>query len=253
MAQKKTVAETNLTTSLQAVFEDIAVIQENTVLQYSTLKNVESELDAYLYTARTGVQVMETIRFPWNKVFAAANTSVENLDRKKVMIFVEKQLEDWIKTRPVSASGGSALEPEFAKEMPKILHSILKSAGNKMKIDGLATAYALKTERGLDGETLAHISGQIRAYTYTDPNFSIGKGGMASVYRLADEKGKETGVEVAEAAPGTGPKDSKVLERFTKTAKSLGFTSKSQFVTARNSGAVTIGDLRTWLTKHKAS
>ena len=231
------------------VWSSLAVTTEQgTVLEVATMQAVKDDLDAYLLMVRSGIMATD-IRFPWNKVLEATGQSAENPDIRKVMTYCEKSFQEWRANRPVGGASGLVLEPEFAKEAPKQLHSILKSAGNVMRIERLTMAYAIKTERAMDQETLDHVGSQLRAFAQQDEHFHISRGPMGSVYRVKDDKGKDTGVEIAEVGATPAKSGSKIPERFTASVKQLGFASKSQWERARSEGAQTFDQLKAWIQK----
>lgn len=236
-------------------FTDVLVQTDaGTPLVGETMRNVDIELDSYLHQARTGIMADE-IRFPWNKVFQATNQKINAPDKRKILSFVEKQLDGWLSSRPVGTSQVS-LDPEFKEEAPDLLHTILKSAHNKMKLDGLVVAYCLKSDKELSDTNTDFVREQLRAYIRTDSAFYVSRGGMASVYRIKDAKGKATGLQVEESAPAArgsgGAADKKTFQRFTATVKEV-VKSKANFERAKSdlkTSEPSVSQLREWMSEH---
>lgn len=236
------------------IWSEIAVTTDSgTVLELATLDLVRAEFEAYCFQQRTGVNIMDEIKvpgkFPWNVIFANAGTSYGEAGfEKKVMSYLEKLLKQY--QPKTAASTGEQLDPSFEKAAKVVLHKLLKNAGNKMKIDSLAALYAMANDEGTDEDNLDHVRKQIRAFIskYNDA-FDISRGGLATVVRLQDEKGKATGEKPFALTESLG--GSKEVQRYTKSVVALGFTSKRQFEQAKADGAVTLAQLKDWLTKHK--
>lgn len=186
---------------------------------------------------------MDQIRFPWNKVFAAAGVDPSDPNRGKVLDYVEKQLEQWLKHRPTATAGAPTLDPDFKKEAPKVLHALLKSSGNKMKLEGLVTLYCIKTERDLSEENQDFVRTNLRAYIYQDEAFHITRGGMATVYRTTDEKGKETGVEIEEPSM-TASSSNKAFQRYSKHVQDTGISKADFDMLKRKHGSVTMSMIK---------
>lgn len=144
----------------------------------------------------------EVARFPWKRIFEVLDMDPQSPDKKKLFSYLEENLSEWTAKR--SAFGGGAgqtvVDAAFAKEAAKNLHPLLSSAGNVIDFNTLIGLYAFKTETAPSEENLAHIREQMRLYFKQHPDtFAITGKGIAKVFRLADAKGKSTGVEVPEA------------------------------------------------------
>ena len=193
----------------------------------------------------------DAIRFPWNKVLAAtAQKDSSTPDKGKILDFVEKNFNEWFKSRPLTRTTGVDLDPDFNKAAGSVLHPLFKNAGNEMKIDGLAMAYAIKTDAKTTELVLSGIRDQLRAYCHAhSEQFHITRGGLATVYRIADASGKPTDVKIKETAT-LGSNNGKALERYTKAMAEYG--TKAQFTAAKAAlglNAITPEQFKNWMAK----
>lgn len=162
----------------------------------------------------------DSIQFPWRRLLEVAGEDPANPDKDKILSLVGEQFDAWIASGRASQFPGALLDARFEKDAPKVIHAILKGAGNRLRLDALAAAYCLRTAQRLDDDALTFFKEQMRAYVtkHHTGAFSITRGGSATVYRVKDEKGKATGAAIPDAEPVNG----KALQRYTSTVKDVG-------------------------------
>jgi len=209
------------------------------------ISRLTDELDAFLYFERTGVKVMEDIRFPWKKLLDRLEMSVEAVDKDKVSDYLREQFDEWLKTRPLPLR----LEPEFAKELPSLLHTLLKDACNEMKIQPASIMVASWTRRPFDMETLAFVGDQIRLFLGTDQKHFQLSG--QTIFRIADDRGRPTDVVIHRNTSAIA--SDQVVKRFTSTIREAfpGLTQEQFHDAKRHHNArLTFGQLQAYVARH---
>lgn len=141
--------------------------------------------------------------FPWKKVLHSCGMTPRTVDKAKLFHYLETELDEWLATRPATTAVAH-VDPAFAVSAPKILHDIMRTCKDRIKLEGLVMAYAIRSESDLDPESLDYIRGQLKTFLARDPHYHLSRGPIPTVYRLTDAKGKETHVEIAEPTPPTG-------------------------------------------------
>lgn len=222
--------------------------ETGTPLVAYTIKLLSHELDQYLQQERTGIHMALKKGLPWKAILAELNMSAEQVDHKKVLSFLEKDLDSTLENWAAKVGPVETISPEFMRHAKSRLHKLLKAQGNEANIYVLGTMYAFEHEDKQDRATIEEAAHQIRLYCKTDPAFSVGVGGIASVRRIKDENGKATGMQPhpARGEGGTAKGKNKPVERYTGKVQALGM-SKAQFLAAKSKGAQTLDDLKSWL------
>lgn len=227
-------------------WQDIVEKSEaGTPLVAYTLRQVNHELDEYIQQHRTGVKMALKKGLPWKAILAELNMDPDNVDHKKVLSFLEKDLDSTLETWASRQGPSKVVDPAFAKSAKTRLHTIMGKR-NEMPLIAVATLYASEHEDNVDSDTISDIASQIRMYTKTDNSFSVGIGGAATIRQLKSKDGKPTGTQAhpprGEGGSGAGHK---AVQRFTNKVQALGI-SKAQFEQAKAKfhGMPTMDDLK---------
>jgi hypothetical protein len=237
----------------------LVVTEAGTILYLATMQKLTYELEAYLQAARTGIDMPRLVN--WNSVAKESGLKIEASNSTKILSFLEKSLHTYITENAGKphAAADAVLDPVFMKDAPKRLHKILKEAGNESNIKRLALKYAVllgsemdkkaleallveissetaqEVTSVMDDVVLDFIEEQIKLYTYKHPGaFGVGRGPSPSVYRLQDEKGKATGMEMPVPGASTTAKPAG-HKKWTKNLGTQYGLSHEQFYQAKKS------------------
>lgn len=128
------------------------------------------------------------------------NMSLGQIDRKKLISLLEKDLDAWEAAKASSkSSAGPAVDPKTIKEVTAALHKIFVMVKTEtLDIGGIAGLYT--AAEGGDYDDNKAVIRSVLNHPSVHGTFSMGLGGAPKVSRLVTASGKKTGAEAQSRA-----------------------------------------------------
>lgn len=170
-----------------------------TLLVGMTMKGAELDLDQFCFAERTGVPMPRGERLhmvPWKSVLAKLEMSPGDIDRKKLLSALEKDLDGYETAQANKRSMGfvPSIDPKELKETTGNLHKVFtKYKSDELEIGVLSAFYTV--DFGGDVEENKSLIRSVMRHPSNMNVFSIGAGGAPRVRRLQSATGKKTGLD----------------------------------------------------------